>query len=138
MPAITPSNSWHLLPQGPTLFRPNRIGPGEIETAMYQSTMSGYPSPILFGLYRVGALGGDASYYSDTMSLSPRSYLCLVYTEVGALGEGMPAITLKQDVSISGPILFVYRVDALGEGMPAITLIQCLYFRSYPVWSIQS
>ena len=28
--------------------------------------------------------------------------------------------------------------DALGEEMPAITLIQCLYFRSYPVWSIQS
>ena len=100
--------------------------------------MSLFPGPILFGLYRVGALGegmpaitliqclyfrsypvwsiqswcpggGDASYYSDTMSLFP------------------------------SPILFgLYRVDALGEGMPAITLIQCLYFRSYPVLSIQS
>ena len=62
--------------------------------------MSLFPGPILFGLYRVGALG-----------------------------EGMPAITLIMSL-FPGPILFgLYRVGALGEEMPAITPIQCLYFQ---------
>ena len=63
----------------------------------YNVSISG---PILFGLYRVGALG-----------------------------EGMPAITRINGSISPGPILFgLYRVDALGEGMPACTLIHSLYF----------